>query len=133
MIKNITTDIIPMHMQKDMMDLCQLLVLPGHTHHVRELIPLIKELQITIRDTRILLPSKQVKYIFRIGDMILHLFDKIRNKSIFSIYSDNNISLFRNWDFPDGGPPRYQPPGDAPPRDGPYERPPPYYYQPATA
>ncbi|XP_044016661.1 prominin-like protein isoform X2 [Aphidius gifuensis] len=36
----------------------------------------------------------------------------------------------KNWDFPNGGPPRYQPPADAPPPSTEYERPPPYYYHP---
>lgn len=35
---------------------------------------------------------------------------------------------FRNWDFPNGGPPRYQPTAVAPPLSTEYERPPPYYY-----
>ncbi|XP_011300769.1 prominin-like protein isoform X3 [Fopius arisanus] len=34
----------------------------------------------------------------------------------------------KNWDFPNGGPPRYQPPAGAPPLSTEYERPPPYYY-----
>ncbi|XP_043469571.1 prominin-like protein isoform X3 [Leptopilina heterotoma] len=34
----------------------------------------------------------------------------------------------KNWDFPNGGPPRYQPPAAAPPLSNEYERPPPYYY-----
>ncbi|XP_063981410.1 prominin-like protein isoform X2 [Diachasmimorpha longicaudata] len=34
----------------------------------------------------------------------------------------------QNWDFPNGGPPRYQPPAGAPPLSTEYERPPPYYY-----
>ncbi|RLU21443.1 hypothetical protein DMN91_005816 [Ooceraea biroi] len=34
----------------------------------------------------------------------------------------------KNWDFPNGGPPRYQPAAGAPPLSTEYERPPPYYY-----
>ncbi|KAK0097136.1 hypothetical protein PV326_003197 [Microctonus aethiopoides] len=34
----------------------------------------------------------------------------------------------QNWEFPNGGPPRYQPPPGAPPLSTEYERPPPYYY-----
>ncbi|XP_043503328.1 prominin-like protein isoform X2 [Polistes fuscatus] len=34
----------------------------------------------------------------------------------------------QNWDFPNGGPPRYQPTTVAPPLSTEYERPPPYYY-----
>nr|XP_050854478.1 prominin-like protein isoform X4 [Vespula vulgaris] len=34
----------------------------------------------------------------------------------------------KNWDFPNGGPPRYQPTAAAPPLSTEYERPPPYYY-----
>ncbi|XP_015513238.1 prominin-like protein isoform X2 [Neodiprion pinetum] len=34
----------------------------------------------------------------------------------------------KNWDFPNGGPPRYQPAAAAPPLSTEYERPPPYYY-----
>ncbi|XP_014235314.1 prominin-like protein isoform X2 [Trichogramma pretiosum] len=34
----------------------------------------------------------------------------------------------KNWDFPNGGPPRYQPAAVAPPLSTEYERPPPYYY-----
>lgn len=37
---------------------------------------------------------------------------------------------YRNWDFPNGGQPRYQPAaaGAPPPLSTEYERPPPYYY-----
>lgn len=34
----------------------------------------------------------------------------------------------KNWDFPNGAPPRYQPTAAAPPLSTEYERPPPYYY-----
>ncbi|XP_014484019.1 PREDICTED: prominin-like protein isoform X5 [Dinoponera quadriceps] len=40
-----------------------------------------------------------------------------------------SIRLCTNWDFPNGGPPRYQPAAGAPPPlSTEYERPPPYYY-----
>ncbi|XP_051163555.1 prominin-like protein isoform X2 [Leptopilina boulardi] len=57
-----------------------------------------------------------------------------RHESIASSISENDNKVFsitldsQNWDFPNGGPPRYQPPAAAPPLSNEYERPPPYYY-----